>query len=48
MICYSEFFLDTMRFLITFIESGDAKLRNNTNLKARAFIFTAVRFAKLG
>ena len=37
-----------MRFLITFIESGDAKLPNNTNLKAQAFIFTAARFAKLG
>ena len=32
--------------LITFMKSRDAKLSNNTNLKARASIFITERFAK--
>ena len=33
---------------ITFMRSREAKLPNNTNLKARASIFMAERVAKLG
>ena len=32
--------------LIIFVTSRDTKFPNNTNLKARAFQFTAARFAK--